>query len=307
MPSLALRAEGSKPCLIRVGRRGGGRGRRGARLARCWQQCRDHLGIQGCQDLGVGGLVGQPAKGGAFGQHRHELHAGSRVLHAQIGIVLHHGDHRSLVQASVSLAHDFGKRVLIRPCRHLAGRLLTSGRHPAFGVTILKVEAVPLQTELSGRTVVAQSSEVRPQVSGIVKTRSVEEGSLVKAGQVLYVIEPAGYRAAYDEARAALVSAEAAVSAAQLKSERYTEFLAIEGVAKQDPDDAASSWKQAVAAVAQKKAATETARINLGYTQVRAPIAGRMGKSSVTPGALVTASQTTALATSAPSTPSTWM
>lgn len=165
------------------------------------------------------------------------------------------------------------------------------------GVVTLKTEPVALQTELAGRTTAALSSEVRPQVTGIVKTRSFEEGALVKAGQVLYQIDPASYQAAVDEAQAALGSSEAAVSAAKLKDARYAELLDIEGVSKQDADDAHTAAQQAVAAVAQKKAALATARINLDYTQVRAPIAGRIGKSSVTPGALVTASQTTALAT----------
>jgi membrane fusion protein, multidrug efflux system len=165
------------------------------------------------------------------------------------------------------------------------------------GVVTLKTEPVALQTELAGRTTSALSSDVRPQVTGIVKARRFEEGALVKAGEVLYLIDPSSYQAAVDEAQAALGSVEAAVSAAQLKDARYAELLAMEGVSKQDADDAHTAAQQAVAAVAQKKAALATARINLDYTQVRAPISGRIGKSSVTPGALVTASQTTALAT----------
>ena len=165
------------------------------------------------------------------------------------------------------------------------------------GVVTLKTESVALQTELAGRTTAALSSEVRPQVTGIVKTRNFEEGALVKAGQVLYQIDSASYQAAFDEAQATLGSSEAAVSAAQLKDARYAELRDIEGVSKQDADDAHTSAQQAVAAVAQKKAALATARIDLDHTQVRAPISGRIGKSSVTPGALVTASQTTALAT----------
>ncbi|CAN5675303.1 efflux RND transporter periplasmic adaptor subunit [soil metagenome] len=165
------------------------------------------------------------------------------------------------------------------------------------GTVTLKAESVALKTELSGRTSSALSSEVRPQVAGIVKARLFEEGATVKAGQVLYRIDPASYQAAADETRAALANAEAAVSAARLKDERYKDLLKIEGVSKQDADDAATAYQQALAAVAQQKAALASARINLDYTQVRAPISGRIGKSSVTPGALVTASQTTALAT----------
>lgn len=164
-------------------------------------------------------------------------------------------------------------------------------------VVTLKTEPVALTTELAGRTVLSLSSDVRPQVSGLIKSRKFEEGGLVKAGQVLYEIDPAPYQAAVDQAAAALTNAEAAVSSAQLKDKRYGELVAIEGVSKQDADDAHVADLQAVALVAQQEAAVGTARINLGYTQIRAPISGRIGISGVTPGALVTASQTTALAT----------
>ncbi|MFT4172875.1 MAG: efflux RND transporter periplasmic adaptor subunit [Herbaspirillum sp.] len=168
---------------------------------------------------------------------------------------------------------------------------------PEVGVVTLQTASMVLKTELSGRTAAASVSEVRPQVAGIVKARRFEEGSLVKAGQVLYEIDPATYRAARDEAQAALANADASVAAARLKDERYAQLVKIEGVSQQDADDAHAAYLQAVADVAQKKAALETARINLDYTQVRAAIGGRIGTSSVTPGALVTASQTTALAT----------
>jgi membrane fusion protein (multidrug efflux system) len=138
---------------------------------------------------------------------------------------------------------------------------------------------------------------VRPQVSGIVQARLFEEGSEVKAGRVLYQIDAAAYRAAYDQAKADLANAEAAVAATKLKDERYADLLQIQGVSKQDEDDARTAYQQALAIVALKKAALQSARINLGYTQVRTPISGRIGKSSVTAGALVTAEQTTALAT----------
>lgn len=165
------------------------------------------------------------------------------------------------------------------------------------GVVALNTEPVALQSELAGRTTASLVSEVRPQVSGIVKARRFAEGSRVEAGQVLYEIDPSMYQSAYDEAQADLANAGAAVAAAKLKDERYVELLKIEGVSKQDADDAHTAHQQAVASVAQKKAALETARINLSYTHVRAPISGRIGKSSVTAGALVTANQDTALAT----------
>lgn len=168
---------------------------------------------------------------------------------------------------------------------------------PEVGVITIKPESVTLQSELSGRTTASMSSEVRPQVGGIIKARRFQEGAEVAAGQVLYEIDRAPFHASFDQAKAALASAQASVEAAQLKHERYQDLLSIEGVSRQDADDAQSSYRQAVAAVAQQKAALETARINLAYTEVRAPISGRIGTSSVTPGALVTASQADALAT----------
>ncbi|GAA0748334.1 efflux RND transporter periplasmic adaptor subunit [Ideonella azotifigens] len=165
------------------------------------------------------------------------------------------------------------------------------------GVVTLKPEALALQTELPGRVRAANSAEVRPQVGGVLRARLFEEGSVVKAGQVLYRIEPATYQAAVDQAQAALVNAEASVGAARLKAERYAALVKINGIAQQDADDAQVSYQQALASVAEKKAALASARIDLAHTEVTAPISGRIGISSVTPGALLTASQTTALAT----------
>lgn len=165
------------------------------------------------------------------------------------------------------------------------------------GTITVRSQPVALTTELAGRTTASLSSDVRPQVAGIVKARRFEEGSIVRPGQVLYEIDPASYQAAADQAAASLANAQAAVSAAKLKSERYAGLLEIEGVSKQDADDARVAYAQAVAAVALQKASLASARINLEYTKVRAPIGGRVGKSSVTPGALVTASQTDALVT----------
>jgi membrane fusion protein (multidrug efflux system) len=165
------------------------------------------------------------------------------------------------------------------------------------GVVTLKTEQVTLKAELAGRTAASLVSDVRPQVTGIVKARAFEEGALVKAGQLLYDIDPAMYRAAYDEARAALVSAKASLEAAKLKEERFAALTKIEGVSKQEADDARAARELAAAAVTQRQAALETLRINLDYTQIRAPITGRIGKSSVTAGALVTANQPQPLAT----------
>ena len=191
-------------------------------------------------------------------------------------------------------------------CAALVVAVLSGCGHPqqrgapppvSVGTVTLQTQPVPVQVELPGRTTVFEASDVRPQVAGIIKSRLFVEGSQVKAGQVLYQIDPAPYQAAYDQARADLATAEATVASATLKDQRYSELRQIEGVSKQDADDATAAHRQSVATVEQKKAALETARINLGYTQVRAPISGRIGRSAVTPGALVTAGQDTALST----------
>ncbi|HEY3807756.1 MAG TPA: efflux RND transporter periplasmic adaptor subunit [Kofleriaceae bacterium] len=165
------------------------------------------------------------------------------------------------------------------------------------GVVTIKTEPVTLQAELAGRTTASLASDVRPQISGIIKARTFQEGAHVKAGQVLYQIDPAMYRATFEEAKADLESAKATVESAKAKDERFAALAKIEGVSKQEADDARAAHQQADAAVAQKAAALDLARINLDYTQVKAPIDGRIGKSAVTPGALVTADQAQPLAT----------
>lgn len=165
------------------------------------------------------------------------------------------------------------------------------------GVVTLKTEQVTLQTELAGRTAASLTSDVRPQVSGIVKTRAFEEGAQVKAGQLLYQIDTAMYRAAADQAAADLASARASLESAKGRAERFAKLGEIEGVSKQEVDDAKAAFQQATAQVAQKQAALQAARINLDYAAIRAPIAGRIGKSLVTVGALVTAGQPQPLAT----------
>ena len=165
------------------------------------------------------------------------------------------------------------------------------------GVIIAKTEPVTLTSELTGRTSAYLVSEVRPQVSGIVKARLFQEGGYVRAGQALYQIDPATYQAAYNSAAAGLAQAQAAATAAKLKADRYKGLVEINAVSKQDNDDAQAASLQAAANVAAQRAAVDSARINLNYTRVLAPISGRVGKSSVTPGALVTASQANALAT----------
>ncbi|HAK97120.1 MAG TPA: efflux transporter periplasmic adaptor subunit, partial [Planctomycetes bacterium] len=148
-----------------------------------------------------------------------------------------------------------------------------------------------------GRTAPYLIAEIRPQVGGIIQKRLFQEGSSVKAGDVLYRIEPAPFQAAFDNAKASLARSEANLPAIRSRVERYKELLADKAVSLQDHDDAQAALKQAEADVAYWKAALDAARINLEYTRVVAPISGRIGRSSVTDGALVTAHQPAALAT----------
>jgi len=168
---------------------------------------------------------------------------------------------------------------------------------PEVGVIAVKTGRVVLSSELPGRTAPNLIAEVRPQIGGIVQKRLFVEGSDVKAGQVLYQIDPAFYQAALASARAAQSRAEATLGTVRLKADRYRELVAIKAVSQQENDDAQAVFKQAEADLAASKAAVETARINLAYTKITAPISGRIGRSTVTDGALVTAGQTTALAT----------
>ena len=171
------------------------------------------------------------------------------------------------------------------------------GGPPEVAVVEVKQEKVAITTELTGRTSAYLVAEVRPQVGGIIQKRLFNEGGDVKAGSVLYQIDPATYQAAYASAKAALARAEANLTTTRLRAERYKELVAIKAVSQQDYDDITAALKQSEADVETGKAAVETARINLAYTRITAPISGRIGKSSVTEGALVTASQGSALAT----------
>ncbi|MBX3685782.1 MAG: efflux RND transporter periplasmic adaptor subunit [Rhodocyclaceae bacterium] len=168
---------------------------------------------------------------------------------------------------------------------------------PTVGIVVATAEPVQLTTELPGRTAAYMVAELRPQVTGIVQKRLFTEGSTVKAGQTLYQIDPATYRATFESAKASLARAEANVYSARLKAQRYADLVKIEAVSKQANDDAIAALKQAEADVASARAAVEKARIDVGFTAVTSPIAGRIGRSSVTAGALVTANQADALAT----------
>jgi membrane fusion protein (multidrug efflux system) len=168
---------------------------------------------------------------------------------------------------------------------------------PEVATVTMKPQQVELTTELPGRTSPYLVAEIRPQVNGIIQRRLFKEGADVKAGQLLYQIDPAPFQVAYDSAKASLGKAQANLPSIRLRAERYRELLTDRAVSKQDYDDATSAMEQAKAEIAYWKSQVDAARINLGYTRVTAPIAGRIGKSSVTDGALVTAYQPTSLAT----------
>ena len=158
------------------------------------------------------------------------------------------------------------------------------------------VERITLTNELPGRVSALVVSEVRPQVDGIILERLFDEGADVEKGQVLYRIDPALYRAAHNIAKAALAEAEANVAAIALLEERYTRLVRTNAVSRQELDNAISEHGQALARVARARAELESEAINLAYTEIKAPISGRIGASSVTSGALVTANQPAALA-----------
>jgi membrane fusion protein (multidrug efflux system) len=174
-----------------------------------------------------------------------------------------------------------------------------AGAPPVPEVNVITVQSRPLvlTTELAGRTHPYMVSEVRPQVGGIVKQRLFREGGDVQAGDALYEIDSATYKASHNSAKAAVAKAEANLKVARLTAARYKELVKINAVSRQDNDAAAAALLQAQADVASAKAALDMAAINLGYTQVVAPISGRIGQSGITPGALVSASQPEPLAT----------
>lgn len=168
---------------------------------------------------------------------------------------------------------------------------------PEVATVTVQPQQLLLTTELPGRTSAYLVAEIRPQVNGIIQKRLFTEGSNVTAGHVLYQIDPAPFRATLDNAKAALGRSEANLPAVRSRAERTKGLLAANAVSQQDYDDREAALRQAEADVEYWKAAAETARINLGYTRVTAPISGRIGKSNVTDGALVTAYQPLPLAT----------
>ena len=168
---------------------------------------------------------------------------------------------------------------------------------PEVGVVMLRPERVALTTELPGRTSAYLVAEVRPQVGGIVLERPFREGAEIAKGDLLYQIDPAPFRAVHESAKANLAKAEASLASARAKAGRYKGLAALKAVSAQDLDDADASLRQVEAEIAACEAAVETARINLDFTRVTSPISGRIGKSTVTAGALVNANQAAALAT----------
>ena len=170
-------------------------------------------------------------------------------------------------------------------------------RGPAqVGFVVAQPTSVPVRSLLGGRTVAFETSEVRPQVNGLVRRRYFTEGSYVRQGQPLFQIDPSLYRAAVNEAQANVANARATLDAAQVRANRYKPLAEMEAISKQEYTDAAAQARQARAAVAQNSAQLDTARINLRFTSIPAPISGRIGRSLSTVGALVTANQTDPLA-----------
>ncbi len=203
---------------------------------------------------------------------------------------------------------DAGRRFYLFYLPAVCGLLLAAGgcrpqggppppMTPEVAVAVIQPEPVVMTTELPGRTAAFLVAEIRPQVNGIIQKRLFEEGSEVQAGQVLYQIDPDPFQAALDNANAALARAQAGLAAIKVRVQRYEGLLADNAISRQDYDDATAALQQAEAEIKFNEAAVESSRINLEYTRVTAPISGRIGKSSVTDGALVVAYQPLALAT----------
>lgn len=188
---------------------------------------------------------------------------------------------------------------LLTSCTKSGAPSATQQVKPIANVDVITVRAQPLvlTTTLPGRATAYAIAEVRPQVGGILKRRVFREGADVKAGDVLYEIDPALYQATLNSARAALAKAEASLVTVKLKAQRYAELAQSGVISQQENDDLIAALGEAEADVKSSKAAVETATINFGYTRIVAPISGRIGKSTVTVGALLTANQPAALAT----------
>ncbi len=168
---------------------------------------------------------------------------------------------------------------------------------PKVGVVTLQEQQVLLTAELPGRIAARETSEVRPQINGIIRRRLFTEGAMVQAGQVLYEIDDAAYRAVLGTAQGNLGRAQALIDSTRLQAERYRSLIGINAISKQELDNAEATARQARADVAAQKSTVDSARVNLGFTRIRAPISGRIGRSQFTAGALVQAGQAAPLAT----------
>jgi len=197
----------------------------------------------------------------------------------------------TMVSAAVAAA------LLLVGCGNGPGQQAARSHVPEVAVVTIESRPIELTTELPGRTDAYLVSEIRPQVNGIIQKRMFKEGSDVNAGDLLYQIDSAPFQVAYNSAKASLGKAQANLPSIRSRAQRYKECLVDNAVSRQDYDDAAAAVQQAEAEIQYWKTAVEAARINLSYTRVTAPISGRIGRSSVTDGALVTAYQPTALAT----------
>lgn len=182
-------------------------------------------------------------------------------------------------------------------CKRAANAADAAPAAPEVATIVVATQQVVLTTELPGRTSAYRVAEVRPQVNGLIQKRLFTEGTDVTAGQELYQIDPSQYQAAFESAKAALGRADASLPAARARAGRFEGLVAEKAVSEQNYDDAAAALLQAEADVAYYKASAENARINLGYAKITSPISGRIGRSTVTDGAIVTAYQPVALAT----------
>ncbi|GIU44915.1 efflux RND transporter periplasmic adaptor subunit [Shewanella algidipiscicola] len=199
----------------------------------------------------------------------------------------------------VKIASVLSVALWITGCEKQEAPSQSAAAAKSLEVGVMQVVAQPqaIQVELPGRSKAFLEAEVRPQVSGIITERSFIEGADVVKGQSLYQIDSATYKAALVSAEADLARANAGLASAKAKAARYQELVKTNAISQQEFDEAEAAYKEALANVTVAKAAINTAQINLEYTQVQAPISGRIGKSSVTAGALVTANQSQTLAT----------
>jgi membrane fusion protein, multidrug efflux system len=190
-----------------------------------------------------------------------------------------------------------GAAFLLQACEADSGANKSADRRPSqVGYIVVRASNVPVVTELSGRVAAFQLSEVRPQVAGLIRRRYFIEGAIVRKGQTLFQIDPSLYEASAAEARAELNSAAATAEAARVRAERYLPLAQIEAVSRQEYTDSVAQSRQAAANVALSRAQLDTARINLSFTRVPAPITGRIGRALATEGALVSTNQAEPLA-----------